>query len=257
MKAPALKIRILGCGPAWGVPLLAFGWGRCDPNNPKNKRFRSSILVESSTTRILIDASPDLRAQFLAASLHWVDAVLLTHEHADHTRGLDELGILNRFHKKLLPIYASAETLAHVYQSIEYTFKADNAHYAPFFTANTFTEEPFMIGDIPIQPFVQNHGFSTSWGFRMGDFAYSTDVVEMPEASFDKLKGIKLWIVDCLKRSFHPTHSHLNQTLGWIDRVQPDRAILTHMSPSLDYEELKSDLPPGVEPAYDGLETRV
>lgn len=249
-----LKIRVLGCGPAWGVPSLGFGWGNCDPTNPKNRRTRASILVESATTRLLIDASSDARTQLLDANVNNIDAILLTHEHADHTRGLDELGAINRFQKKLLPVYAHADTLKEVLKSMDYAFHAHNTHYLPFFTAHTFDTNAFTIGDITIHPFFQDHGFTTSWGFRINDFAYSTDVVRLPESSFRILEGVKVWILDCLKKEQHLTHSHLQQSLQWVKRIKPHRTILTHLAPSLDYNALKAELPPHVEPAYDGME---
>ncbi|MEI8321073.1 MAG: MBL fold metallo-hydrolase [Alphaproteobacteria bacterium] len=256
-KTAPLKVRILGCGPTWGVPCLGFGWGKCNPDNPKNRRQRSSILVEDGTTRLLIDASPDARAQLFTAKVDALDAILLTHEHADHTRGLDELGALSRFQDKLLPIHASPKTFENVIKSVDYAFHAQNAHYLPFFSAHPFSDKSFTVGSLTIQPFLQDHGVTESWGFRIGDFAYSTDVVKMPEESFQVLEGVKVWVVDCLKRVPHLTHSHLTQTLEWIERVKPDRAILTHMSQDLDYDQLKAELPSHVEPAYDGLEIMV
>ncbi|MGB1547012.1 MAG: MBL fold metallo-hydrolase [Alphaproteobacteria bacterium] len=247
---------ILGCGGSGGVPLIGDDWGVCDPKNPKNRRRRASILVREGETTLLVDTSPDLREQLLAAGVDRLDGVLFTHAHADHVHGIDDLRPVNRRMQAWIPIYADPETLSTIEARFGYVLEKIPAEYGffkPCLTPNLING-PFRIGNIEILPFEQNHGFGrTSLGFRFGDIAYSTDVVELPEAAFDALRGVKVWIVDCLRDKAHPTHSHLERTLGWIERVKPERAVLTHMNQYLDYETLAGKLPEGVEPAYDGL----
>lgn len=249
-----LSVKILGCGPAWGVPSVCFGWGACDPENPKNRRSRSSIFLEyDHRLNLLIDTSPDLRTQLLDNNVSKIDAVLLTHEHSDHTRGLDDLCPISRFQKKPLPLYGSADTLRAIQRDWHYAFHSHNQHYLAFLESHAFSEEPFFVEGLKVQPFVQDHGFTKSWGFRIGAFAYSTDARGLSETAFSCLEGVETWVVDCLQREPHVTHSHLVQTLEWIKRVGAKKAVLTHLSPKLDYAQLKKELPHGIEPAYDGM----
>ncbi len=249
-----MKITILGCGASWGVPAIGPDWGRCDPADPRNRRRRCSLLVECRGAALLIDTSPDLREQLLDAGVSRIDAVLLTHAHADHLHGIDDIRIINKLIKKVLPFYAGPEALAEVERRFGYTLlpPPEKSLYRPALSGRPITG-PFTAAGMPIVPFAQDHGFSTTLGFRIGRMAYSTDVTELDETAFAALSGIDLWIVDCMRREPHPTHSHLAKTLAWIDRVRPRRAILTHMDQSLDYRELRAELPAGVEPAYDSL----
>jgi phosphoribosyl 1,2-cyclic phosphate phosphodiesterase len=250
-----MKVRILGCGASGGVPRLGGVWGACDPAEPRNRRRRASILVEDGTTALLIDTSPDLREQLLDAGTRRLDAVLFTHAHADHLHGIDDLRSMNRLMRAPLPVYADAQTLATIAERFDYVFRpvAEGASfYKPTLIPHTIDGE-FTVADVKIVSFVQDHGFSTTLGFRIGAMAYSTDAVDLGEAAFAALAGIDLWIVDCLRYEPHPTHSHLARTLSWIERVKPRRAVLTHMDIQLDYATLSRELPPGVEPAYDGL----
>jgi phosphoribosyl 1,2-cyclic phosphate phosphodiesterase len=249
-----MKITVLGCGASWGVPAIGPDWGRCNPDDPRNRRRRCSLLVESRGVNLLIDTSPDLREQLLDAGVAWLDAVLLTHAHADHLHGIDDIRIVNRLVGKALPFYASAEALAEVERRFGYALlpAPEKPLYRPALIGRQI-EGPFTAAGISIVPFVQNHGFTMSLGFRIGRVAYSTDVTSLDETAFAALAGIELWIVDCMRREPHPTHSHLAKTLSWIDRVRPRQAILTHMDQSLDYRELSAELPAGVEPGYDGL----
>jgi phosphoribosyl 1,2-cyclic phosphate phosphodiesterase len=251
-----MKITVLGCGSSGGVPLIGNNWGSCDPANPRNRRSRVSILVEQGNTVVLVDTSPDMRQQLLDCDLKKLDAVLYTHAHADHAHGIDELRSINWLTQKPVDIYADAETLADLAARFAYIFKGVSRtvnYYKPSVNTHEITTAPFSVGDIPVLPFFQNHGHIKTLGFRFGDFAYSTDVHELDEAAFAALKGIKIWLVDCVRIEPHPTHSHLEQTLAWIDRVKPEKAYLTHMSHSMDYAKLLAVLPAGVEPAYDGL----
>jgi phosphoribosyl 1,2-cyclic phosphate phosphodiesterase len=266
-----LKATILGCGSSGGVPRLggadgAGDWGACDPKEPKNRRSRCSILFERRNTEegaptvVLIDTSPDLRTQLLAARCKRLDAVLITHDHADQTHGLDDLRALALSNRARIPVYIDDETGGEVVRRFSYCFEEKpGTWYPPILlrralpTAGT----PFLLegpgGAIAATPFLQGHGPVNSLGFRVGDFAYTSDAVSISETGFDVLKGVKVWVVDALQRKPHGTHSHLDQTLAWISRVKPHRAILTNLHVSMDYKTLRNELPPGVEPAFDGL----
>ena len=253
-----MKVTVLGCGSSGGVPLINGEWGRCNPNNPKNRRRRVSVLVEQGDTTVLIDTSPDLRAQFLDAGVRRLDAVLYTHDHADHCHGIDELRAFGHVRCDVpIPAYGTAETMALLRQRFGYIFEqpagGSGSLYRPLLQAQIING-PFTIGNVPVVPFVQDHGFgTTTTGFRLGRMAYSTDVVGLDDAAFAVLTGLDLWIVDCLRYEPHPTHAHFDLTLSWIGRAKPRRAILTHLNHVLDYDDLASRCPPGVEPGYDGL----
>ena len=250
-----MKVTILGCGSSMGVPLVGDHWGDCDPAEPKNRRLRASILVEEGPVRLLVDTGPDLRQQLLAAGVRTVSAILYTHAHADHLHGIDDVRALNLSVGGPIDAYADPTTMAIIRERFGYVFQPIKGtyYYKPTLTPRLI-EGPFEIGGIRIQPFEQDHGFSKTLGFRFGRFAYSTDVVNLDEAAFDVLSGIDLWIVDTLwAEPAHVTHSHLSKTLGWIERVRPKRAVLTHMSQRMDYNRIKAMVPAHVEPAYDGM----
>ncbi|HUC61797.1 MAG TPA: MBL fold metallo-hydrolase [Alphaproteobacteria bacterium] len=254
-----MKLTILGCGGSHGVPAIGGQWGACDPANPKNRRLRASVLVESRGQRILVDTSPDLRQQLLATESGWLDAVIYTHGHADHLHGIDDLRMVNVIRKAPLDIYADAATLAQIESRFDYVLapldasaQPDMFFYKPWLVPHGI-EGPFRIGDVEIVPFEQDHGFSKTLGFRFGPIAYSTDVVALDEAAFRALEGVEIWVVDALRFETHMTHSHFERTLDWIARVKPKRAILTHMNLSMDYAAVRARCPPGVEPGYDGL----
>jgi phosphoribosyl 1,2-cyclic phosphate phosphodiesterase len=250
-----MKVTLLGCGASWGVPAIGPDWGRCDPGNPRNRRRRGSLLVESRGKRLLIDTSPDLREQLLDAGVASLDAVLLTHAHADHLHGIDDLRIINRLIGKALPFYSSGDALAEVERRFGYALLPavpDRPLYRPALVPHPI-DGPFIAAGLTVVPFRQDHGYITTLGFRIGPVGYSTDVTELDEHAFAVLAGIEVWVVDCMRREPHPTHSHLAKTLGWIERVRPRQAILTHMDQSMDYRELRAELPAGVVPGYDGL----
>jgi phosphoribosyl 1,2-cyclic phosphate phosphodiesterase len=237
------------------VPAIGPDWGNCDPAEPRNRRRRASLLVESRGRTLLIDTAPDLREQLLDAGVARIDAVLLTHAHADHLHGIDDIRIVNQLTGHALPLYANAAALSEVEQRFGYALAPampGKPLYRPALEPH-IVAGPFTAAGLPVVPFAQDHGRVVSLGFRIGRFGYSTDVTELDEAAFEALAGIDLWVVDCLRREPHPTHSHLAKTLAWIERVRPRRAVLTHMDQSLDYRDLQAELPPGVEPGHDGL----
>ncbi len=252
-----MKLMILGCGASGGVPALGGrngegDWGQCDPSEPRNRRMRASVLVAEGDTRILVDTSPDLRAQCLQFGVGRIDAVLYTHDHADHTHGIDELRRLHYLARTPIRVFADRETLASVRGRFAYAFAPDDPSYRPFAVAHEIAGA-FTVGSIPVIPFPQNHGNVTSLGFRFGPIAYSTDFVGLPDESIEVLRGVKVWIVDCLKREYHPTHASLTIALELLEKVRPERGILTHMTTQFDYRSLAAELPPWIEPAYDGL----
>ncbi len=251
-----MRVTVLGCGGSGGVPLVGGAWGACDPAEPKNRRRRASILVEQGDTVLVVDTSPDFRQQMLDAEVRRLDAVLYTHAHADHVHGLDDLRSLNRVMRAPIPVHGDARTLKELGRRFDYAFRAlepDSTNYYKPTLEPSVIDGPFRVGTIDVVPFEQDHGFSRTLGFRFGPVAYSTDVVRLDDTAFEILAGVDVWIVDCLRKEPHPTHSHLAQTLEWIARVRPRRAILTHMSEQVDYRDLCSRLPAGVEPGYDGL----
>jgi phosphoribosyl 1,2-cyclic phosphate phosphodiesterase len=255
-----MRVTVLGCGGANGLPTIGNDWGVCDPNNPKNRRQRASILVESDRSRILVDTSPDIRQQLVDANVSAIDAILYTHHHADHVHGIDDVRVLNRLSQKIIDAYGSAESLQAIAKRFDYIFtpppmqNGKLSFYKPCLNAHVVQPgEVFKAAGLDVLPFDQDHGFMKTLGFRFGDFAYSTDLVDLDEAAFAALDGIKFWLVGCLGTAVHPTHAHLDKVLGWIDRLKPERAVLTHMAGGLDYATLAKTLPKGIEPAYDGM----
>ena len=251
-----MKVTVLGCGGSSGVPVIGNQWGECDPANPKNRRTRPSVLVEQGGVSVLVDTSPDLRQQLLAADVRRLDAVLWTHNHADHTHGLDDLREICRLTQRPLPVYGMARHLEDIAGRFPYAFaplRDGDPIYRPVLVPHA-VDGPFHAAGLPVVPFVQDHGWMPTLGFRFGGFAYSTDVVRLDEAAFAALEGIEVWVVDCVRiEPPHAVHSHLAQTLEWVARVKPKRAYLTHMNQSMDYDTVTRLLPPGVMPAYDGL----
>jgi phosphoribosyl 1,2-cyclic phosphate phosphodiesterase len=253
-----MRVTILGSGSSSGTPAIDVGWGACNPADPRNVRTRPSILVEHEGCRLLIDTSPDLRAQLLTAGVSRLDAVLYTHAHADHLHGIDDLRAVNRAIGAALPVYADRQTLDAIHRRFDYVFAplaaGANSYYKPTLEPREVRrDETVHIGPITVLPFDQNHGFSHTLGYRFGAFAYSTDVVELDEAAFTALAGVQVWVVGTLGDRAHPTHCHVEKALAWIARLRPCRAYLTHLGLDLDHEALARRLPPGVEPACDGL----
>jgi len=251
-----MKVTILGCGGSSGVPLIGNVWGDCDPNEPRNRRRRVSILVEEGDTRILVDASPDLREQFLDAGVDRLSAVILTHAHADHVHGIDDLRSINYLMQAPLPLHATPETLAEVGRRFGYALAPPGnppTFYRPVLTPTPIAGASFAIGGIEVRCFEQDHGYGTTLGLRFGKVAYSTDVVRLPDEALAALEGVDTWIVDCLRPTPHPTHAHFDRVLEWVARVKPRRAVLTHMGHLMDYRRTAERCPPGMEPAFDGM----
>lgn len=251
-----MNVRILGCGTSSGVPRIGNDWGSCDPAEPKNRRLRVSILVEHEGTRILVDTGPDLRQQLLAADVADVDAVIWTHDHADHCHGIDDLRQL--FHARGAPVagYARPDTLDTLRTRFSYAFEG-KGDYPPVVQADPLPDS-LAIGGIAVRIADQPHGDIVSAGIRFDaggrSIGYSTDFNILTGEMVDLFKGVDVWIVDALRHRPHPSHPHVARTLEWIAIVQPGRAILTHMDQSMDYAALRRELPAGVEPGYDGLE---
>jgi phosphoribosyl 1,2-cyclic phosphate phosphodiesterase len=257
-----MKVTILGCGGSGGVPLIGPGWGDCNPDNPRNRRSRVSILVQQDATNIICDTSPDFRAQALAAGINHLDAVLYTHDHADHTQGIDDVRFVKSKDKKRhhrVPCYGVRQTMATLTERFAYAFTQNtqgSGHlYRPFLEAIEVTDyQPFEIAGISILPYLQDHGFgSTTTGFRIGNMAYSTDCVAMPPESLAQLHDLDLFVVDCLRFEPHNTHAHFDQAMAWVDLLKPRHTILTHMNHLVDYDVIRARCPAGVEPAYDGM----
>ena len=250
-----MKVTILGCGPSAGVPLIGCDCGVCTSDNPKNKRTRSSILIESDTTTILIDASPDLREQALRENIRRIDALVMTHAHADHCHGIDEMRSFNYLSDAVIPIYADDKTLKDITQRFGYLFLPPDTHwYRGALEPHIIREGvPFRVGDIELIPFMQEHGKSHSIGYKIGNFVYSTDVNNFPNDSMQYLENIDVWLVDSLREDPAPAHAHLALTLEWITQFKPRQAVLTHMSHVFNYDALSARLPAHVTPAFDGF----
>jgi phosphoribosyl 1,2-cyclic phosphate phosphodiesterase len=258
-----LRFTILGCGSSMGVPRPALGWGACDPNNPKNRRRRTSLLVErrgsKGQTRVLIDTSPDHREQLLDANVEWVDGVLMSHEHADHCHGIDDLRALFVRKRRRVDMYLGEAASRIIRSRFEYCFQTPpGGEYPPIVTEHRLVAgEPVTIegegGPITALPILQQHGDITSLGFRFGGFGYSCDLSGLPGESVAALAGLEVWVLDALRYTPHPSHFSVADALAWIERLKPKRAILTNLHADLDYEALRKELPPHVVPAHDGI----
>ena len=260
----SLKFTILGCGSSMGVPRVALGWGQCDPNNPKNRRRRCSLLVERANaqgqrTRVLVDCTPDLREQLLGADVDSLDGVLITHEHADHIHGIDDLRPLFVHKRQRVNVWLDEPTSRAMHARFGYCFMTPpGSGYPPIATEHRLEPgRPVTIegqgGAIEALPVLQEHGDIPSLGFRFGNLAYSADIKSLPVSSIPAMAGLDVWIVDALRKSPHPSHLNLDEALDWIARIKPKRAILTNLHSDMDYASLRRILPPNVEPAYDNM----
>lgn len=260
----SLSFTILGCGSSMGVPRVALGWGSCDPNNPKNRRRRCSLLVERTNaqghrTRVLVDCSPDLRMQLLDAEVDWIDGVLITHEHADHTHGIDDLRPLFVHKRHRVDVYVDEPTSRSMHARFGYCFMTPpGSEYPPIASEKRLVAGSSVTikgqgGSIGALPILQDHGDIPSLGFRFGNVAYSADIKSLPAESIAALAGLEVWVVDALRRKPHPSHFNLDEALEWIARIKPKRAILTNLHSDMDYATLCAELPSGVEPAHDRM----
>lgn len=256
-----LRVTLLGTGGSGGVPLIGGAdgrgdWGVCDPAERRNRRSRSSALVEAAGRRLLIDAGPDLRDQLLANGIGTVDALAVTHTHADHIMGLDEVRIINRITGAALDLFGTYSTLTELKTRFDYAFRPPTppGFYRPALTARPVAPgEVAEMAGIPVRVLRQDHKVMETLGFRIGGFAYSTDVVGLPEESLSALEGLDTWVVGCFGRRPHPVHAHVGQVLDWVMRLRPRRTVLTHMGNDLDWAWMAANLPPGVEPGFDGM----
>ena len=257
------RFTILGCGSSGGVPRIGMNWGSCDPSNPRNRRLRCSALVErisrDGQTAALVDTSPDFREQILSIRLTALDGVLYTHDHADHTHGIDDLRMVAYAMKRRVNVYFDQVTGKSLQERFTYCFATQpGSNYTPILTAHEIDGvSPVTIsgpgGPIIALPIPQIHGDIASLGYRFSNLAYSPDISALPDASADLLKDLDVWVVDALRHTPHESHFSVRQALALAEKLKPKRTILTHMTSELDYETLRRELPDGVEPAYDGM----
>lgn len=258
-----LRFTILGCGFSGGIPRPALGWGACDPTNPKNRRRRCSFLVErregNGVTRVLVDTSPDLREQLYDAGVDWLDGVVYTHGHADHTHGIDDLRSFFIARRRRVDVYMDDFTAADVLDKFGYCFKAPpGSDYPPILNRHRLVAGELVTitgegGPVTVLPVLQEHGDIPSLGFRFGNVAYSADISGLPDSGIAAMSGLDVWVVDALRYAPHPSHFSLDDALSWIERLKPKRAILSNLHSDLDYETLRGKVPAGVEPGYDGM----
>lgn len=251
-----MRVVVLGCGTSAGVPQIGCHCAVCRSPDPRNRRRRCALYIETLGQRILVDTGPDLRMQCLDAGIGAIDALIYTHGHADHLHGIDDLRQINNLIGRPIPTYAHPAVFARIRERFGYVFeggRAEAGFWRPELEPHEIAEGPFTIGPVPALLFRQRHGRGWSFGFRIGGFAYSTDTDGLDGAVLDALRGIDVWIVDALRERPHPSHAHLDLALAWIRRVRPRRAWLTHMNHEVDYASWLAKLPDGVEPAYDGL----
>jgi len=251
-----MKLRVLGSGTSSGVPRIGNDWGACDPNEPRNRRTRASVLVETASTRILVDTSPDMREQLLSAGVSNIDAVIWTHDHADHCHGIDDLRQLYHARGEAVRGLARPQTLAKLTKRFAYAFDGRSG-YPPTVTGEALADR-LVIGDIKLSVADQPHGMITSAGLRFEAdgiaMGYATDFHALTDDMAALYANLDVWVVDALRRAPHPSHVHLDYTLGCIAALKPAQAALIHMDQSMDYATLCAELPTGVVPGYDGME---
>jgi phosphoribosyl 1,2-cyclic phosphate phosphodiesterase len=263
----SLVLTILGCGSSAGVPRPALGWGACDPNNPKNRRLRCSLMAErkteNGTTRVIIDTSPDLREQLISSNVDHIDAVFLTHEHADQTHGIDDLRSVVLHQRRRIPTYFNESTSRDIDLRFSYCFRSPpGSDYPPILDRlSVEAGETKTIdgkgGPLTLSAFELQHGNIPALGYRIAGAAYTPDLNDIPRESWSALEGLDLWIVDGLRYTKHPSHFSVDDALYWIDRFKPKRAVITNMHSDLDYDELRAKLPDNVIPGFDGQQIEV
>jgi phosphoribosyl 1,2-cyclic phosphate phosphodiesterase len=255
-----MRVILLGTGASAGVPMIGGAdgrgdWGVCDPSEPRNRRTRSSIVVQGGQGALLVDTGPDLREQLLSCGISRVDAILFTHAHADHITGLDDVRILNRLMNRPLDAFGTDLTLSDIEGRFPYAFRpwSPPGFYRPVVVARRAAPgEVIDTAGLSVALFEQDHGFTRTLGLRIGSFGYSTDVVELDDTAFACLQGVDTWVVGCFQRPRHSTHAPLSHVLQWVERLRPRRTVLTHMGVDMDWTWLRENLPPGVEPGHDG-----
>tara|TARA_A100001011_G_scaffold380294_1_gene447429 strand:- start:4255 stop:5007 length:753 start_codon:yes stop_codon:yes gene_type:complete len=246
-----MKITILGCGGSFGSPLAWNKHGNIDITNKKNFRTRSSVLIQINNKNILIDTSPDLRNQLYDAKCTNIDAVLYTHVHSDHTSGLPDMRAMSLINKKIIPAYMPIEMKSEMENCYKYIFKGEK-DYSPFMEINEL-KNSFNFHDINIETFKHNHGSIDVQTYKIGNFAYSTDIKKFYDSDIDKLKNLDLWIVGLLRDDDHPSHAGFNKIIEYINYLKPKKTVFTHMTALLDEVELRSKCPANVYPGYDGM----
>ena len=248
-----MKVRILGSGSSGGIPRVGTGWGACDPKEPKNRRSRCSLLVESDIgARILIDTSPDMREQLLACDVHDLDAVFYTHAHADQAHGIDDLRGIAMVNRQRVPVYADAETLSDLTRRFDYCFQSFQG-YPAILDAHEM-DKPVYVGGLTVIPVRVPHGSINALGFRIGNVGYFPDLSDLPDTALAKLEGLDVLIIDALRYRWHPSHLSVSQALEFAERLKPGRTVLTNLHQDLDYRTLLATLPTGVVPGYDGMD---
>jgi phosphoribosyl 1,2-cyclic phosphate phosphodiesterase len=258
-----LRFTILGCGSSGGVPRLGGHWGNCDPNNVKNFRKRCSLLIQrfenNNVTNVLIDTTPDMRQQLLDAKIGKLDAVIYTHEHADHLHGLDDLRMIVINMQKRLPVFASKQTKNSILERFGYAFKTPKGSpYPPILDMNDLTETLEIQGaggPIKFTSFDVDHGNILVRAIKVNDVLYTPDISTVRNDT--ELRDLDYWILDSLRYKPHPSHVNLEQALGLIDRYKPKKAILTNLHVDLDYLTLLNETPDNVVPAHDGLQIKL
>lgn len=259
-----ITVRILGCGSSGGVPRVGYGWGACDPENPRNRRRRCSILLTrgdgEAPTTVLVDTGPDLREQLLAAGVRRLDAILYTHSHADHLHGIDDVRPVVIHMRRRIPVYADAPTREALEARFGYCFASPpGSAYPPILDLHDLPPEGSQLvidgpgGPIGAVPFRVEHGSEPALGFRVGGFAYVPDLSLMPRPAKALLGGLDVLVIDALRDTPHPTHYSVADALALIEELAPRRAILTNMHTDLDYATLAARLPSNVVPAFDGM----